>query len=75
MHQENIFLDIDAYNEFIQCHSYVDETHPNSLLIIFEPTFTNSMKSQSQNISHHNTAHIEIFDDVSDEDAKNIQSL
>ena len=67
MPQENIFLDTDAYNEFIRRQSYVDETHPNPPFIIFEPISTNSMESQSQNISHYNAAHIEILDNGGDE--------
>ena len=47
MHGENIFLDTKAYNKFIHQQSYVDETHLHHLLIIFEPTSTNPIKSQS----------------------------
>ena len=66
MPQENIFLDTDAYNEFIRRQSYVDETHPNPPFIIFEPISTNSMESQYQNIPNH----IEIFDDGDDQDTR-----
>ena len=27
MHRDNIYLDIEGYNEFIQCQLYDDETH------------------------------------------------
>ena len=58
MPQENIFFDTDAYNDFIQHQSYIDEIHPNPPLMIFEPTFTNPMKNQSKNRPHHDSAHI-----------------
>ena len=47
------YFDIDAYNEFIQRQSYVDDTQNNLPLIIFESTSTNPMESQSQNIPNH----------------------
>ena len=70
MHGENIFLHIEVYNEFIQRHSYVDETHLHFPLIISEPTSTNLMESQSQNIPYHNSVHIEILNDGGDEDVQ-----
>ena len=68
MRKEYIYLNTNAYNEFIQRQSYIDETHYNPPLIIFEPISTNPMENQSQNISHHNATHIEILDDDGDED-------
>ena len=53
MHDQRNYLNIDAYNEFIQCQSYVDNTQNNPLFIISEPTFTNPLKSQSQNQPSH----------------------
>ena len=52
MHDQQNYFDKDAYKEFIQHQSYIDNTQNNPLLIIFEPTptSTNPMESQSQNI-------------------------
>ena len=69
-HGENLFLDNKAYNEFIQCHSYVDETYFYPPFIILEPTSTNLMKNQSQNIPYHDSPHFEILDNGGDEDAQ-----
>ena len=63
MHDQQNYFDIDSYNEFIQRQSYVDDTHPNLPLIIFEPS-TNPLESQSQNQS----SHFEIFDDEEGDD-------
>ena len=70
MHGDNIFLNTDAYNEFFQSQSYVYETYHHLSLIIFEPTPTNPMESQFQNIPHHDFAHFEISDDSGDENAQ-----
>ena len=69
MHEQRNYLNIDAYNEFIQRQSYVDDTQNNLSLIIFEPTSTNIMESQSQNIP----SHIEIPDDGDDQDTIDTQ--
>ena len=61
MHDSQNFFDTDSYHEFIQRHPYVDDTHPNPL-IIFEP-FSNPLESQSQN-AH---SHFEIHDDEGDD--------
>ena len=45
MHQENIFLNIDAYNKFIQHQFYIDETHLNLPLIISELNSDNPMEN------------------------------
>ena len=64
MHDQQNYFDTNAYNEFIQCQFYVDDTQNNSPFIIFEPTSTNLIESQFQNI----LSHIEIFDDGDDQD-------
>ena len=46
-HEKNYFPDTNAYNKFILHQSYIDKTHLNPALIIFEPTITNTMESQS----------------------------
>ena len=38
MHGDNIYLGTEVYTEFIQRQFYVDETYPNPLIVIFEPT-------------------------------------
>ena len=53
MHYQQNYFDTDSYNEFIQHQSYVDDTQNNPHLIIFEPTSTNPMESQSQNTPSH----------------------
>ena len=62
MHDEQNFFDTDSYHEFIQHQPYVDDTHPNPSLIIFEPSF-NPLESQSQNVP----SHFEIHDDEGDD--------
>ena len=36
MHDSQNFFNTDSYHEFIQRQPYVDDTHPNAPLIIFE---------------------------------------
>ena len=48
MHDKQNYFDINAYHEFIQRQSYVDNTHLNPPFIISEPS-TNPLKTQSQN--------------------------
>ena len=69
MHDQQNYFDTNAYNEFIQRQSYVDDTQNNLPLIIFEPTSTNLMKSQSQNIP----SHFEIFNDGDDQETIDTQ--
>ena len=52
MHDEQNFFDTDSYHKFIQRQPYVDDTHPNLPLIIFEPS-SNPLKNQSQNAPSH----------------------
>ena len=61
MHDSQNFFDIDSYHEFIQRQLYVDNTHPNPPLLLFEP-FSNLLESQSQNAS----SHFEIHNDEGD---------
>ena len=58
MHDKQNYFDINAYHEFIQHQSYVDNTHPNPPFIISKPS-TNPLESQSKN----QPSHFEIFDD------------
>ena len=62
MHDEQKIFDTDSYHEFIQCQPYVDDTHPNPPLIIFEP-FSNPLECQSQNAP----SHFEIHNDEGDD--------
>ena len=61
MHDEQNVFDTDSYYEFIQRQPYVDDTHLNHLLIIFEPS-SNPLESQSQNAP----SHFEIHDNEGD---------
>ena len=63
MHNQQNYFDTHAYNEFIQCQSYVDDTQNNHPLIISKPTSANPLESQSQN----QPSHFEIFDDEGDD--------
>ena len=62
MHDSQNFFDTDSYHEFIQRQPYVDNTHPNPPLIIFEPS-SNPLESQSQNAP----SHFEIHNDEGDD--------
>ena len=62
MHDSQNFFDTDSYHEFIQRQPYVDNTHPNPPLIIFEH-FSNPLESQSQNAP----SHFEIHNDEGDD--------
>ena len=66
MHYEQNYFDTDAYNEFIQRQSYIDDTKNNPPLIIFELTSTRPLESQSQN----QPSHFEIFNDEESDDQK-----
>ena len=63
MHDQQNCFDTNAYNEFIQRQFYVDDTHPNPPLIIFEPS-TNPLESHSQNQPNH----FEILNDEEGDD-------
>ena len=69
MHDEQNYFDTDAYHEFIQHQSYVDDTHPNPHLIIFE-SFTNPLESQFQN----QLSHFEIPNDEEGDDQETIDT-
>ena len=45
MHEDNIYLDTKAYNEFIKRQSYVNKTHPHPPLVIPEPTPSTQWKA------------------------------
>ena len=64
MHNQQNYLDTDAYNKFIQCQSYVDDTQNKHPLIISKPTSANPLESQSQN----QPSYFEIPDDEEGDD-------
>ena len=61
MHDSQKNFDTDSYHEFIQRQPYVDNTHPNPPLIIFESS-SNPLENQSQNAP----SHFKIHDDEGD---------
>ena len=69
MYDQQNYFNTNAYKDFIKRQSYVDDIQNNLPLIIFEPTSTNPMESQSQNIP----SHIEIPDDGDDQDTIDTQ--
>ena len=70
MHDQQNYFNTNIYNEFIQRQSYVDGTQNNHTLIIFEPTSTNSLESQSQN----QPSHFEISDDEEGDDKETMDT-